>query len=146
MSKHFNTSIDKLLVTVEHPTVEQLQRLEYTLNELELPRNHFNFSFVITSGLRPPKKKYSQHQDGYAADFVPVRDIGVVFEWMCKFCQYDQIILETKSVIRKGRKVTYKWIHLSLKKSNNRHEALVATIVVVDGKETTTYERYELHK
>lgn len=142
MSKHFNMDDDDQLVTVDNPTEEQLLRLEYMLSELELPRNHFDFGFVITSGLRPPKKKYSQHQDGYAADFVPLGNIDEVFDWMVKFCDYDQIILETKQLVVKGRTIVVRWIHFSRKKSSNRHEALTASITYVKGKEITKYLQY----
>lgn len=146
MSKHFNTATDNLLVTVKNPTDEQLANLENTLEELELPRNHHGFPFTITSGLRPAKKKYSQHQDGYAVDFVPSHDIDKVFAWIFKFCQYDQLILETKTVVIGSKKFTYRWIHMSLKPGHNRHEALTISIVSTNGKETTTVRRYELPK
>lgn len=142
MSKYFNDKTDRELVTVSNPTAKQLAALELTCLELDMVRDHWKVPFVVTSGLRKPKAKYSQHEDGYAIDFIPKGDINAIFQWMVRFSAYDQLILESKITTVGGTNKVVRWIHISYKETGNRHEAWTGIVTVVNGKETAKYQRY----
>lgn len=115
ISKFFDTDTDKQMITVQNPTIEQISNLTY-LHAYVIDRVRERFGALIeTSGLRPAKEKYSQHQDGQAADIVPKGNINEVFEWIRDNMIFDQVILETNV---NGAK----WIHVSVTKAGNRKE------------------------
>ena len=132
LSRFFDTEIDKKLITVSNPTDECLKRLTYTLSQADKIRDKFGV-IIITSGYRPAKGKYSQHQDGYAIDFiVRVANAKDVFKWIITNLPFDQCIYETDE---NGNV----WIHYSVKEYGiNRSEALVAN--QINGK--WNYNRY----
>jgi hypothetical protein len=80
----------------------------------------------VTSGYRSLKHNKeiggvpnSQHVKGEAADIIPLgADIAIVFDWIINNLEYDQVILETK--------LGAEWIHISMKKEDNRKQALIA--------------------
>jgi hypothetical protein len=119
ISKYFDTETDRSMITVTNPTLEQISNLTY-LHACIVDKVREKFGAIIeTSGLRPAKQKYSQHQDGLAADIVPGKaNIHEVFEWIRDNLVFDQIILETN-------KQGSKWIHISLTKAGNRKQSLL---------------------
>ena len=118
ISKFFDTEIDKKMITVQNPTLEQISNLTY-LHACIIDKVRERFGILIeTSGLRPAKESYSQHQDGQAADIVPSKaNIVEVFEWIRDNLVFDQMILETN--VNGAR-----WIHVSVTKAGNRKQCL----------------------
>ncbi len=95
---------------------------------LEPTRHHFGVPLRVTSGYRCEAVNRmvggvpnSQHRQGEAADFVPLKPDGPtlreIWEWMRVNVQYDQLILEHV----KGKR----WIHVScrLDLTKNRRQA-----------------------
>ena len=118
LSEYFDSDIDKNIITINDPTQYQIDNLKYICSILDKVRKKFGV-IVITSGLRKAKEKYSQHEDGFALDFIVKNaQMKSVFEWIVKYIDFDQVIYEN----RNGSV----WIHISSKKMCNRHQALVA--------------------
>ena len=108
------------------PDDEKISNLVYLAeNCLQPIRNHFGRAVTVISGFRSKKlnelmngKSYSLHLTGEAADFV-IEGVSTrtILKWIAESgLNFDQAIDE-----RDGERT---WIHLSCRKSNNRHEAI----------------------
>jgi len=119
LSKYFDTDTEPVLITVKNPTDKQIENFKYTCESADEIREYAGV-LVATSGLRPKKSSYSQHQDGMAMDFVPKSmNIKKVFEYIRFRMLFDQIILEKN---KNGNR----WIHFSIRKDGkNRKMALL---------------------
>lgn len=113
------------------PTEEHIENIQYVVNTILQPlRDRFG-PVIITSGYRSSalnKKiggaKNSQHSKGEAAD---IEIIGKSNYDLAKYIEsnleFDQLILEgyNKGDPNSG------WVHVSVKKEDNRRETLTAT-------------------
>jgi len=113
------------------PSGEHLKNLiDLAQNILEPVRAHFNQPVKINSGYRSPElntaiggSATSQHCNGQAVDFeIPGVSNKEVADWITKNLVFDQCILEfwVSGDTNSG------WVHVSLKKSGNRKQKLVA--------------------
>lgn len=99
-------------------TIENLRLL--CIKALQPIRDKFGI-VTITSGYRcldlnkkVGGKTTSQHLKGQAVDFItPHANLLEVFDWIVENLEYDQVLFEYNSKCSK-------WIHLSLKKTENR--------------------------
>lgn len=118
LSEYFDSSVDKQIITVDNPTEFQICNLKFTCKVADKIRKKFG-AITVTSGLRPAKKKYSQHEDGFALDFIiSSANMKTVFKWIVDYINFDQVIYENKN--------GSVWIHMSAKRIGNRHQALVS--------------------
>lgn len=113
----------KLMMGIIDPKIQS--KLVIVLTELQKARSYFAKPFNITSGYRTQEynKKVggavnSQHTKGEAIDFMCNGNLFIVFDWISKKLEYDQVIYESKNGTI--------WIHFSKKESGNRKEALIA--------------------
>lgn len=103
------------------PNPEQLECIKFLINNLLQPvRNNFG-EIEITSCFRSTLVNKmaggaptSQHTKGQAVDF-KCKDMKKVFYWIKDHLEFDQLIWEF------GDEDAPDWIHVSLKKDNNRH-------------------------
>jgi hypothetical protein len=119
LSKYFDTITDSNIITVANPTLDKFDNLVNVCNQLDLIRAEFGI-LIVSSGLRPAKAhNYSQHQDGFAVDFMPKSlEFKKIFDWIRFNMKFDQLILEKD---QHGNQ----WIHFSYKKEGNRKMALI---------------------
>lgn len=119
LSKYFDTITDRNIITVSNPSIEKFNNLLIVCTQLDIVRDYFGV-IIVTSGLRPAKPhNYSQHQDGYAVDFVPKSlEFRRVFDWIRFNMKFDQLILEKD-------KDGNQWIHFSYKSAGNRKMAML---------------------
>lgn len=114
------------------PNSEQIKNLIYICETLfDTLRSHFNVPIGISSAFRSTKlnkslggSKRSQHRNGQALDIdadiyggITNKEIG---DYIKDNLEFDQLIYEFWD----DRMQDYKWIHVSLKKSNNRGEIM----------------------
>lgn len=107
------------------PTEEAIDNLtNIAINILQPIRDHFKVPVIVTSGYR--SKAYneaiggsenSQHMRGEAVDIDLGNKNGEVFWWIINNLQFDQAIWEFGTPPPNGNP---DWIHISLKKANNR--------------------------
>lgn len=100
-------------------------KIKHVLEEVQKARDYFKIPFVITSGYRTFEYNQkvggavtSQHVKGEAVDFMANGNLFVIFEWITRNLDYDQVIFESKNGTN--------WIHFSRKKEGNRKQALIA--------------------
>ena len=112
------------------PTPEHLESMKYiAVNVFEPIREHFKVPIAITSFYRSPKINQriggsisSQHCKGEAMDIDADILGGVtnsqIFDYIKDNLEFDQLIWEF------GNDSEPAWVHVSLKKSNNRKQVL----------------------
>lgn len=111
------------------PGRKEIKNLERVAREiLEPVRRHFARPFSPSSGFRSRQlnraigsKDTSQHISGEAVDFeIPGIPNKEVAEWIRSNLTFDQLILEFYDPAEPNSG----WVHVSLKKSGNRNQAL----------------------
>jgi hypothetical protein len=110
------------------PDVTVIRSMQYLAQTLFEPlRAHFNVPILILSFFRcfllnkaVKGALNSQHVTGEAMDIKGTNGVTIqqIFDYIrTSGLPYDQLILEPT------------WVHVSLKKGNNRYQALVATLI-----------------
>lgn len=107
------------------PTPEAIENLKNIAIKILQPiRDQFKVPVIVTSGYRSPAYNKaiggavgSQHMKGEAVDIDLGNKNGEVFWWIIENLEWDQIIWEKGSAPPNGNP---DWIHISLKKHNNR--------------------------
>lgn len=130
-----NFTLSELIVTNHSlgidntPTPEAIENLKNIAIKILQPiRDHFKVPVIVTSGYRSPEynkaiggseKPISQHTKGEAVDIDLGNKNGEVFWWLVQNLHilFDQIIWEHGTPPPNGNP---DWIHISLKKDNNR--------------------------
>lgn len=110
------------------PSGEHLANLIQIANKIFQPvRDHFNEPIIVSSGYRSKAlndiiggASGSQHSKGEALDLDGSVDNSLIFEFIKNNLQFDQLIWEF------GDDENPDWVHVSLKKENNRGEVLRA--------------------
>lgn len=112
------------------PTPEVKKRLTDLVNEvLDPARELFGKPIMITNGYRCPALNRevggvftSQHLKGEAAD-IQVVEIYRLYD-IIKTLDFDQAILESKDILKRGKKVGESiWVHVSYHKEHNHKQA-----------------------
>ncbi len=115
------------------PTEEEVERMKYVaINIFDPTRKYVGgplhassfFRCQALNNVTPGSSPTSQHRSGEAID-IDCDTFGFgnnsqVYEWISKNLEFDQIIMEYPDVTGKPA-----WIHVSLKKNNNRGQQLV---------------------
>lgn len=124
------------------PEIPAINNLRLLCAEVMQPlRDFYGKPINITSGYRSPKlnkaiggSATSDHCFGRAIDFtVPKQDYQMVFNYIRKNLEFDQLIWEFGDV------VAPQWIHVSYRKGQNRKQVLKA----IKGTFGTKYVPYE---
>lgn len=129
MGEFMNTNVESLNI----PDKEAQKNIERLVkNVLQPLRSYIKRPIIITSGFRSKEVNdrvggalTSQHLKGEAADFVieSMSNDDIIETIKRLKLPFDQLIDEVK--FRPDGSFT-RWIHISLKKSNNRYEILKA--------------------
>ena len=123
-TENFSDETDyKIMMGISDAKIQS--KLVIVLTELQKARNYFAKPFKITSGYRTEEynkkvggAKNSQHTKVEAVEFMANGNLFVIFDWISKKLEYDQVIYESKN--------NTLWIHFSKKENGNRKEALIA--------------------
>jgi len=121
------------------PTSSELESIKYLIDKVyDKVIDKFPNAFV-SSFFRCDKlniaiggAKGSQHGTGEAVDIDSDKDNKAIFEFIQKYLEFDQLIWEF------GNDTNPDWVHVSIKKINNRKEILRAR---KDQSGKTYYER-----
>lgn len=133
LSQHFSleemtrSATAKRLNIPNVPNRQQIENLRLLcINVLEPIRVTVGLPLHIDDGFRCPELNAavggvsdSQHQEGKAADFVPIGNVQIedVFNDICRgSLEYDQVIQEFGE-----------WIHISYNEGKNRRQKMIAS-------------------
>jgi hypothetical protein len=121
------------------PNAAQLSAITYlVINVFDFVKDKFPAAFVSSFfrcyilNIAIGGAKGSQHEKGEAVDIDSEKDNNDIFNFIKDTLDYDQLIAEFPI----NGKIS--WVHVSLKKSNNRRQILIA----IKSKGKTTYIPY----